>query len=101
MIFTSLISALGGVLLVISLGGFDPASSSSLLLPAFAAAFLGTAVIEPGRFNPIGSVVAIYFLVTVITGLELIGVSDWVNDVFYGGVLIGAVAITRWVRRGI
>ena len=70
-----------------------------LLLPAFAAVFLGTAVIQPGKFNPIGAVIAVYFLQTGIVGLELAGLSGWVEDVFYGAALVVAVAATTVIRR--
>ena len=54
---SGLISSLGGVILAATLGGFNPSSSPNYLLPAFAAVFLGTAVIQPGKFNPIGAFV--------------------------------------------
>ena len=38
----------------------------------FAAVFLGTAIFEPGRFNPIGTLIGIYFLETGILGLQLL-----------------------------
>jgi ribose transport system permease protein len=60
---------------------------------------LGTAVIQPGRFNPIGTFVAIYFLATGIIGLELLGAAGWVSDVFYGGVLVIAVTVATVLRR--
>ncbi len=44
------------------------------LLPAFAAAFLGATTILPGRFNPWGVIVAVYFLATGITGLTMLGI---------------------------
>jgi ribose transport system permease protein len=90
-VFGGLISAIAGVS-----GGFLADSSQGLLLPAFAAAFLGAAVIVPGRFNAWGTVVAILFLVTGITGLELLGLAGtaWISQVFYGGALIAAVTIS-------
>lgn len=94
-----LLSGLGGVLLSIGNGGFDPSSAATYLLPAFSATFLGTSVIRPGRFNPLGTMVAIYFLVTGITGLQLLGYTGWVNDVFYGAALIVAVVISTVARR--
>ncbi len=42
--------------------GSTPTSSGQYLLPALAAVFLGTAVVQPGMFNPIGTMIAIYFL---------------------------------------
>lgn len=90
---------LGGIILVSGLGGFDPASSQTYLLPAFAAVFLGTAVVQPGRFNPIGSFIAIYFLATGITGLQIMGIAGWIADVFYGSALIIAVSVSALIRR--
>ena len=61
---SGVISAFAGVLYAGTLGSADPTSGLSFLLPAFAAAFLGATTILPGRFNPIGSIAAVYFLVT-------------------------------------
>ena len=98
-IFAGLIAGLGGVISSAATGGFDPTVSQSYLLPVFAATFLGTAILEPGRFNPLGTLIAIYFLATGILGLQLLGVAGWVSDVFYGGVLVIAVTITTVLNR--
>ena len=95
----STIAGLGGVLLVASLGGFDPSSSSVYLLPALSAVFLGTAAVQPGRFNPLGTLIGIYFLATGILGLQLLGLGGWIEDVFYGAALVAAVAVSSLVRR--
>lgn len=95
----SLIAGVAGVLLASTLGGFDPGTSSNYLLPAFAAVFLGTAAIQPGRFNPLGALIAVYFLQTGIVGLQLAGLTGWVEDVFYGGALVLAVSVTTLIRR--
>jgi ribose transport system permease protein len=93
-----LISAFAGMLYVGNSGAADPTSGTTLLLPAFAAAFLGSTTITPGRFNAWGSVVAVYFLATGVTGLEILGISSFVQDLFYGGALVIAVVIARIVR---
>ncbi|MFE2427916.1 ABC transporter permease [Streptomyces sp. NPDC059373] len=90
---------LGAVVAVAALGGYNPTTADTLLLPTFASVFLGTAVIEPGRFNPIGTFVGIYFLETGILGLQLLGLQAWVSSVFYGGVLVAAVTIATLLRR--
>lgn len=89
------LSALAGVILAGSLGAADPNVSSTYLLPVFAAAYLGSSMIVPGRFNPWGSFVAVYFLITGITGLELLGLSGWIEQVFYGGSLVLAVTFAH------
>lgn len=93
------ISGLGAVISVAYIGGFNATTSQQLLLPVFASVFLGTAVVEPGRFNPIGTFVGIYFLATGILGLQLLGLQDWISNVFYGGVLVLAVTISTLLRR--
>lgn len=98
-IVSGAISAFGGVLYAGTLGSADPTSGLSFLLPAFAAAFLGATTIMPGRFNPIGSIAAVYFLVTGITGLQLLGVQTFVQQLFYGGALVLAVALSQLARR--
>lgn len=96
---TGVISAFAGVLYVGTLGSADPTSGLSFLLPAFAAAFLGATTIQPGRFNPLGTIAAVYFLVTGITGLQLLGVQTFVQQLFYGGALVLAVALSQLARR--
>ncbi|GAA3290315.1 ABC transporter permease [Streptomyces cinereospinus] len=96
---SSFLCGVGGVLLVGTVGGFDPASASTYLLPALSATFLGTAVIQPGRFNPAGSMIAIYFLATGIVGLQLLGFAGWISDVFYGSALIIAIVLSTLFRR--
>ncbi|MGO4832023.1 ABC transporter permease [Rhizobiaceae sp. 2RAB30] len=92
------LGALAGVIYAGTTGAADPSSGLTFLLPAFAAAFLGATSINPGRFNAIGSVIAVYFLVTGITGLSILGISTYVQDLFYGGALIVAVALSQLVR---
>lgn len=93
------ISALAGVMYVGTTGAADPSSAFSFLLPAFAAAFLGFTAIRPGRFNAWGTFIAVYFLISGITGLELLGVPAFVQQLFYGAALILAVVL-RQVARG-
>lgn len=95
---SGLLCGVGGVVLAAGIGGFDPASSSSYLLPALSATFLGTAAIEPGRFNPLGTFIAIFFLATGIVGLQLFGLAGWISDVFYGAALIIGVIFSSLTR---
>ncbi len=96
---SSVLAVLAGVIYVGSQGGVDPSSGQSFLLPAFAAAYLGATAISPGRFNAWGTFIAVYFLVTGITGLQLLGAQSFVQNLFYGGALVLAVALSRIIRR--
>jgi len=92
------LAAAAGVLYAGVLSSADPYSGLNFLLPAFAAAFLGATTILPGRFNPWGAIVAVYFLATGITGLTMLGIPLWVTNVFNGGALILAVTISQLTR---
>lgn len=98
LIASSVIAAFAGVLYTGMRGVADPSSALAFLLPAFAAAFLGSTAIYPGRFNAIGAFVAVYFLSTGIMGLNFLGVDSFVQNLFYGGGLVIAVAISQLIR---
>jgi len=94
-----LIAGIGGVLTAAATGGFDATVSQMYLLPIFAATFLGSAILQPGRFNPLGTVIAIFFLSTGVIGLQMLGAAGWVQQVFYGGVLVVAVTVSTLLHR--
>jgi ribose transport system permease protein len=98
-LFSGFCAALAGVALTGTLGAADPNTGLAFLLPAFAAAFLGSTTIRPGHFNPWGTVVAVYFLVTGITGLQLLGLRQWIQEIFYGGSLILAIVLAKIVSQ--
>ncbi len=89
------IASLAGVVLIGSIGAFDPSIGPSYLLQPFAAAFLGATAIAVGRFNALGTIAGLYLLTVGITGLQLLGAAGWVNDVFNGVALILAVVVAR------
>ncbi len=99
LIATSFFAGIAGLVLVGTNGAANPQSGAYYLLPAFAAAFLGSTAIKPGRFNAFGTFIAVYFLVTGITGLQYLGFAGWPEQVFYGGSLIIAVTISHLIGR--
>ena len=96
---SAFLCGLGGVVLAAGLGGFDPATAQTNLMPAFAGVFLGTVAVVPGRFNPVGMLIGVYFLLTGVFGLQLLGAAGWVTDVFYGLALVVAVTISFLLQR--
>jgi len=98
-VVSGLFSGIGGVLLVASVGGYDPTSSVIYLPAGITAVFLGMAAVRLGQFNPIGTFIGIYLLATGVLGLQLLGYTGWVEDVFYGAVLIVAVTVSALIRR--
>lgn len=98
LVAAGVIAALAGIMYAGTTGSADPSSGLQLLLPAFAAAFLGATSIIPGRFNPWGSMIGVYFLVSGITALTILGIDTFVQNLFYGGGLVLAVALSQLVR---
>ncbi|MBK5124991.1 ABC transporter permease [Burkholderia sp. R-69980] len=95
LVVSSLVGAVAAIILAGVLGSADPNAANGYLLPPFAAAFLGATAITPGRFNPWGAFIAVYFLITGIVGLQILGLSGWIEQVFYGGALVLAVTLSR------
>jgi ribose transport system permease protein len=93
----SVLATIAGILYAGSAGGVDPTSALTLLLPAFASAFLGATTIVPGQFNPWGAFVSVYFIVTGITGLAILGLPTFMQSFFYGGALVVAVSLAQIV----
>jgi len=99
LVVTATLGGLAGIVLAGTNGAANPQVGSSYLLPAFAAAFLGSTALIPGRFNAWGSFVAVYFLVSGITGLQYLGYAGWPEQVFYGSSLVIAVTLSHLAGR--
>lgn len=93
------IVGIGGALYGANLGAAGNATGPTLLLPAFAGAFLGSTTITPGRYNVAGTVIAVLLLAFTVSGLEQVGVQPWIEAVVQGVALVGAVAFSSWAIR--
>lgn len=92
-VVTGAFAALAGVLAAAQIGEIDPTLGPPYLLPSFAACFLGTTQLKPGKLNVWGAILALLLLATGVQGLELAGGSSWVQDMFNGVALLLAVSI--------
>jgi ribose transport system permease protein len=95
LVATATLGGLAGIVLAGTNSAANPQAGAYYLLPSFAAAFLGSTTIVPGRFNAWGAFVAVYFLTTGITGLQYVGYAGWPEQVFYGGSLVAAVTLSH------
>ncbi len=92
------IASFAGVLSASQLAVGDPTIGPPFLLPAYAAALLGSTQFRGGRYNVPGTVVAIYVLATGIKGLQLVGAPAWIPDLFNGVALLAAVGVAMHQR---
>ena len=99
-VLCGLIAGVAGVLLVATNGSATAETASlGVMLPALAAAFLGATTWQPGRYNVPGTVLSMFFLGMVASGLGLLGAQPWVTDFFNGSVLLVAVAVGVQIKR--
>jgi ribose transport system permease protein len=104
LVVAGVVAAFAGVLLASSSAAASPSVGPTYLLPAFAAVFLGSTQITPGRFNVWGTILAVYVLATGVKGLQLVGAPFWIPDLFNGVALLLAVGLSKnesfwWSRR--
>jgi ribose transport system permease protein len=94
-IIVAVAAAISGIMLTAQAGSSTPSGASGLLLPAFAAAFLGAAAFRPGEFNVAGTLVGVLILAVIQNGLTLMNADPAVINLVQGGILIAAVWLTR------
>jgi ribose transport system permease protein len=99
LIVSAVFAALAGALLSAKLATATPDLGPPYVLPVFAAVFLGSTQIKPGRFNVWGTILAILLLATGVKGLQLAGAASWVTDLFNGVALIIAVSLSLVEQR--
>ncbi|MGA7395991.1 MAG: ABC transporter permease [Solirubrobacterales bacterium] len=94
-----LLAASAGVLLAANQGAASPGIGVGFLLPAFAAAFLGTVIMSTGKFHVWGTLIGGTFLLWVTQGLIVGGLPFTWTDIVNGTVLVAAVAVSTVFRR--
>jgi len=98
LIGAALLGVVSGILLAARAGVGHPNIATGYLLPAWAAAFLGTAAIRIGFPNAWGTFLAIYLLSIGVNGLTMIGAPFWVNQVFNGIALLVGITLARQLQ---
>ena len=92
------IAAISGVINDGVLGAATPNNQGPLLLSVYAAAFLGLTTIQPGRFNALGAGISVFFLAVAVNGMNLLGAQTYVQQLFYGVILVIAVVTSRVIN---
>ena len=94
----AVLAGLAGVLEASREATGDPTIGPGYLLPAIAAAFLGSTQFRTSRMNVWGTVVGAYVIATGIMGLSLAGAPLWAPDMLEGVILVAAVALAYYQR---
>lgn len=88
-------AGLAGVIIASRAAQQFAGSGTSLLLPPYAAAFLGAAVVGHGRFGAWRTLFGVIFIGALSTGLTVVGAPPWLSVLLEGLVLLIAVLLRR------
>lgn len=94
-----LLAGVTAVLLAASLSSATPNMAADHFLYAIAAVLLGMTMIEPGRPNIPGTLLAAFMLKALGNGLVLLGAPYYAQDIALGAIIIGSVALSATVMR--
>lgn len=91
-------AAITGIILTAQGAAYTPRFAGGLLLPSFAAAFVGTAVFRAGLFTVVGTAIGLVFLETLQVGMIMLNLDTWALNSAQGAVLALAVIASRLIR---
>lgn len=91
-------AAIAAILINSEAAAANPNTGVGLLLPAYAAAFLGSSMFRVGVFTPIGTALGALYLQIVGTGLTILNLSGPVVQMIQGAILAAAVLVSRLTR---
>ena len=92
-----LMAALAGTLFAGKQTTAFPLSGLDVLLPSYAACFIGAAAFKVGEFNVPGTIVGVLIATITSNGLLLMGVANYATYIFQGVILIVALVFARVV----
>ncbi|MGI9557773.1 MAG: ABC transporter permease [Solirubrobacterales bacterium] len=91
-------AAIAGILINAQAGASNPNTGLGLLLPAYAAAFLGSSMFRVGQFTAIGTAIGAVYLQMIGTGLTQLAISGPLVQIIQGGILVAAIVLARLVQ---
>ncbi|WP_018428863.1 ABC transporter permease [Hoeflea sp. 108] len=91
----AVLASITGFMYTARQGSLTPLFGTSMMLPAYAAAFLGYVTLANKRFHILGTVIGVYIIGTGTLGLLLIGAPAYSQQLFAGAVLIAATGGSR------
>ena len=98
-VLSALMAGIGGVILTSISSSAQPVGGQGYLLEAFAAVFLGATVLGKGKPHILGTLVGVFFLYLVNSGMNMVGFPFAARQLFAGLVLIIAVGANAALNR--
>ncbi|ATZ94214.1 ABC transporter permease [Dickeya fangzhongdai] len=98
-LLSSLLAALGGILLASRIGSSQVNAGGGYLMDAVAAAYIGFSLAGSGKPNALGTLVGAVILGVLQNGLVMLSVPYYAMDIIKGLVLALALALTYFQKR--
>jgi len=98
-ILSALIAGIGGIIQTSISSSAQPVGGEGYLLEAFAAVFLGATVLGKGKPHVLGTLLGVFFLYMVNSGMNMVGFPYAFRQLFAGLVLILAVGANAMLNR--
>ena len=95
----ALLSGIAGVILTSISSSAQPVGGQGYLLEAFAAVFLGATVLGKGKPHILGTLLGVFFIYMVNSGMNMVGFPSAARQLFAGLVLIIAVGANALLNR--
>jgi ribose transport system permease protein len=92
------LSALAGLLLAARLGSVQHTMGEPLLLPAYAAVFIGTTASPTGTPTVVGTLLGVAITGVLANGMTIVGVEPFIQKMLTGAIIIIAVLFRRLGR---
>lgn len=92
-------AAIGGIILAARLWSAQPQAASGLELRAIAATVLGGTSLMGGAGSTLGTFAGALIMGVLANGLNLVGVSSYIQQVITGAIFILAVMLDMWTKR--
>jgi ribose/xylose/arabinose/galactoside ABC-type transport system permease subunit len=80
--------------------GGDPTTAVGLELNIIAAVVIGGASLAGGQGSVAGTIVGALFMSVIANGCTKIGLSNWVQEIVTGAIIIAAATLDHFRRRG-
>ncbi len=87
-------AAFAGVLLANRMAGGSARMADGFLMKAIAVVVLGGTAISGGVGGVLRTLIGVLIVITLETGMTMIGVNVWFQQAVYGAIIILAVALT-------